>query len=119
MYSYLDAGDVGIESLHTLGVVVATVTHRTVRGPDRQWTTVVVAGRTVSVLGRLIHHLCRRYIHSGGGGEAYISTQVLFLHTIIIIIDVMNIQVCKTANILRCRHCSAYSRKCVFASAKL
>ena len=60
MYSYLDAGDVGVESLHTLRVVVATVAHRTVRGPDRQRTTVVVAGRTVAVLGRLIHHLCQR-----------------------------------------------------------
>ena len=44
MYTYLDAGDVGVESLHTLRVVVATVAHRTVRGPDRQRTTVVVAG---------------------------------------------------------------------------
>ena len=54
--------EVGIESLHTLRVVVVTsVTHSHVRSPHCQFPTVIVAGRSVAELGSFIHHLQKKW----------------------------------------------------------
>ena len=61
--AHLQPGDVGVESLHGLGVVESPVSHGTAGRSHREGTAVEQIAGAVAVLGRLVHQLYRELTH--------------------------------------------------------